>query len=98
MKKDKAIEAVDRALTMASDHLSGRRDPTLPDYLDPQVQRFLETLKEMKASLEGPDGNWVSERYMCRAITDGWPFESQLSELVCEAECRYFSLKASMQK
>ena len=93
MKKDKVIEAVDRALKKASDHIAGNRDVTLPEYMDPQVERFADTLKEMKESLESPNGNWVSERYMGIAIADGWPFESELGRLICEAEDGYHSLK-----
>lgn len=94
MKKDRVVEAVDRAARMASDHISGNRDVTLPDYMDPQVERFLETLKEMKASLENPDANWVSQKYMGMAIADGWPIESELGKLICEAEDGYHSLNA----
>lgn len=97
MKRHKAIATVDRALTMASDHVSGSRDPSLPNYMDSQVERFLETLKQMKASLESPDADWVSQKYMCMAIADGWPFESELGKLICEAEEEYHSLRASPQ-
>ena len=97
MNRDKTIEAVDRALTMASDHVSGTRDPSLPNYMDSQVERFSETLKQMKYSLERPDADWVSQKYMCMAIADGWPFESELGKLICEAEDKYHSLRASLQ-
>ena len=96
MNKGKVIDTVDRALTMATDHVSGNRDPTLPDCMDSQVHRFLETLKEMKSSLETPDAAWVSQKYMGMAIADGWPFESELGKLICEAEDAYHSLKASV--
>ena len=94
MKKDRVIEAVDRALRMASEHLAGNRDASLPDYVDSQVARFAETLKEMKASLDNPHGNWVSEEYMAYGVVDGWPTESQLGRLICEAAHAYHSLKA----
>ena len=95
MKKDKVLEAVDRALKMALDHLAGNRDVTLSDYTDSQVERFAETLEEMKASLVNPNGNWVSEEYMAYGVVDGWPAESELGKLICKAANAYHSLKAS---
>lgn len=92
MNRDRVIAAVDRALNRATEHLAGNRDESLPDYMDSQVRRFQETLQEMKASLESPHEKRVSQKYMGMAIADGWPFESELGKLVCEAEDLYHSM------
>ncbi len=95
MKKDKVIDAIDRALKMALEHLAGNRDVTLPDYTDAQVERFVEMLREMKASLEKLNGNWVSEEYLTYGVVDGWPAESELGRLICKAAQAYRSFKAN---
>ena len=62
---------------------------TLPEYTDSQVMRFLETLHEMKCSLNDSVNTTRPKKYMAAAIADGWPFESELGKLICEAEVAY---------
>lgn len=94
MKRDKVFATIEKALSRAEEHLGGSRDPSIPDYMDPQVRRFHETLREMKTSLECPHEERVSQKYMAFAIADGWPFDSELGKLVCEAEELYHSMNA----
>ena len=91
--KHKVINAVYLAIRRASLHLTGNRDQSLPAFLDPQVERFLEILRKMKNSLENQDCERVFQKQMGFAIADGWPFESELGRLICEAEVLYHSLK-----
>ena len=81
--------AIDNALEFALAHTAGQRDATLPDYVDAQVHRFISTLRMMKSSLADPTSCEVPSRYMAMAIADGWPFESRLGKLICEAEEYY---------
>ena len=93
MDKKQVLESVERAISRVEGHLGGSRDPSLPNYMDSQVRNFQETLWKMKASLELPEENRVSGRYMAFAIADGWPFVSELGKLICEAEQLYHSMK-----
>ncbi len=96
MATDRVLAAVDRALGRATEHLAGNCDPRIPDHLDSQVQTMQQTLREMKFSLEDADGKHVQEKGMAHAIADGWPYDSELGQLICEAERLYHSVKGRL--
>lgn len=85
MNRQTAIDRVDKAIERAKRHVAGDRDTSLADYLDPQVERFLQTLLQMRAAMDDPSAD-APTKYMGMAIADGWPYESELGRLVCEAE------------
>jgi|688.fasta_scaffold2612717_2 hypothetical protein len=95
MKKEKAKALINQALNRAIDHLAGARDKSLPTYLDSQVARFLDKLKEMEASLNSQPFKAQPSKVMTTAIADGWPFESELGKLICVAESAYGSLESN---
>lgn len=84
-------DRIDRAIKRATEHVGGQREACLPPYLDPQVERFLETLRLMKAILQSSTEASEPSQYMSRAIADGWPFESEMGRLICEAETAFHS-------
>ena len=91
MNHQKTIARIDKAIERAAEHVGGQREACLPTYLDSQVERFLETLRLMKASLQSSTESNEPTQYMSRAIADGWPFESELGKLICEAEEAFHS-------
>lgn len=86
MKRQRVIEQIDRAIERAERHVNGDREECLPTYMDPQVERFLGTLRQMKEAIQTPASFDTPEKYMGFAIADGWPYQSELGKLVCEAE------------
>ena len=94
MKNGRTIDVIDRALRMAHNHSLGNRDETLPSHLDSQITRFLQTLKEMKKSIQEDDDYIAFRPHMCRAVSDSWPYESRLGQLICEAEHAFLSYRS----
>ena len=93
MKRGEVLSVVKNALKMATNHLAGDRDKSVPRYLDPQVERFREVLLEMHNSLESAEAKPVLPKHMGISIADGWSFDSELGKLICEAERLYHSAK-----
>jgi hypothetical protein len=93
VSKDKAMGFVRRALQLATDHLSGNRDESVPEEFDSQIGRFAKILREMLASLEEPGSDYVSIGYrtMFRSILDSWPHNTELGVAIRDAEEAYFS-------
>ena len=95
MNRQDILKKIDEASNLAGRHVGGQRESGLPAYLDPQVERFLKTLLQMKARLENPtEATKVPDKYMGHAIADGWPFDSELGRLICEAENAFHSRAA----
>ncbi len=86
MNRETAVDRVENAIERAERHVAGDRDTSLPDYMNPQVKRFLQTLLQMRSALADPLNAEIPNRYMGMAVADGWPYESELGKLVCEAE------------
>lgn len=88
---ENTLDAVRAARIRASQHLLGQRDMALPESLYDQVSRFEQVLQEMEAELLSGS---IPERsaMMSHAIVDGWPFESELGELIAKAEQMYLAL------
>lgn len=91
MNRQTATEKIEKAIDRVTKHIDGHREVCLPTYLEPQIERFLETLRQMKASMQNPTELCAIDKYMGHAIADGWPYESVLGKLICEAEDAYHS-------
>lgn len=86
MNRETAVNRIEKAIERAERHVAGNRDTSLPEYMNPQVERFLQTLLQMRSALADPVNAEVPKKYMGMAVADGWPYESELGKLVCEAE------------
>lgn len=91
MNRETAFDRINKAIVRAERHAAGDRDACLPDYMNPQVERFLNTLRQMLAAIANPANAKVPSKYMGMAVADGWPYESELGRLVCEAEVAFYS-------
>jgi hypothetical protein len=92
MKREKVKALVNQAINQATQHLAGARDASLPAFLDAQVVRFLDHLREMQTYLESSANKPPPSKAMAFAIADGWPIESELGKMICAAERAYDSL------
>ena len=95
MNLQRVTDSIDRAIERAERHVNGEREQCLPNYMDPQVERFLGTLRQLKEAAQNPANSDPPNKYMGMAIVDGWPYESELGKLVCEAEGAFHSYVAN---
>ena len=86
MNRETAVDRINKAIARAERHVAGDRDACLPDYMNPQVERFLDTLRQMRSAIDNPANAKVPSKYIGMTVADGWPYESELGKLVCEAE------------
>lgn len=91
MNTETILNRIDKAVHRAERHLAGDRDGAVPNYMDPQVERFLQTLHQMRNTLTNPSASEAPRKYMGMAVADGWSYESELGKLVCEAEDAFHS-------
>jgi hypothetical protein len=73
------------AIERAEQHFTGSRDDSISFELDSQVRLFHRLLTEMENELHSGTAAMRNDG-MAHAIADCWPFESELGQLIIEAE------------
>lgn len=91
----RATAYIKAARARAEDHLSGNRDVTLDASFDEQIRRFILELEEMENTVMSP----AKSTYLPsigHVITDCWPYESPLGEMLMSAYDAFTSAKWSL--